>query len=118
MVWPNIMRVGIAVVLLLLPVGCLPKLRENPETVPDGSGGNGGSDSISTSQGGMGMGGSGGGDAGSGGSMPISTDQLRDALGSDQAQQMAGAAGQPVEDLLKDMSEHLSNNGAAAPTDS
>jgi uncharacterized protein YidB (DUF937 family) len=54
----------------------------------------------------------------SGGNMPISTDQLRDALGSDQAEQMAGAAGQPVEAFLKDMSDHLSNNGATAPTDS
>jgi uncharacterized protein YidB (DUF937 family) len=54
----------------------------------------------------------------SGGNMPISTDQLRDALGSDQAQQMAGAAGQPVEDFLMDMSNHLSNNGATPPADS
>jgi uncharacterized protein YidB (DUF937 family) len=53
----------------------------------------------------------------SGGNMPISTDQLRAALGSDQAEQMASTAGQPVEDFLKDMSEHLSNNGANPPAD-
>jgi uncharacterized protein YidB (DUF937 family) len=52
----------------------------------------------------------------SGGNMPISPDQLQSALGSDQAQQMASAAGQPVEDFLKDFSDHLSNNGAADPS--
>jgi uncharacterized protein YidB (DUF937 family) len=53
-----------------------------------------------------------------GGNMPISANQLRSALGSDQAQQMASAAGQPVEDFLRDMCDHLSNNGATPPADS
>ncbi len=53
-----------------------------------------------------------------GGKMPISADQLRAALGSSQAQQMASAAGQPVEDFLRDMSDHLTNNGATPPADS
>ena len=49
------------------------------------------------------------------GNMPISADQLRSALGSSQVEQMASAAGQPAEDFLKDMSDHLSNNGATPP---
>jgi uncharacterized protein YidB (DUF937 family) len=53
-----------------------------------------------------------------GAKMPISADQLRSALGSDQVEQMASAAGQPAEDFLNDMSEHLSNNGATPPADS
>ena len=50
-----------------------------------------------------------------GGNMPISADQLREALGSGQAQQMASAAGQPGEEFLKQLADHLSNNGAAQP---
>ncbi len=39
--------------------------------------------------------------------MPVSTDQIRDALGSDQVQQMANATGLPVGDFLKHLAEHL-----------
>jgi uncharacterized protein YidB (DUF937 family) len=53
-----------------------------------------------------------------GGKMPISADQLRSALGSQQVEQMASGAGQPAEDFLKDMSDHLSNSGATPPADS
>ncbi len=52
---------------------------------------------------------------GDGQNLPVSADQLRDALGSDKVQQMASAAGQPAEDFLQQLSNHLSNNGAAAP---
>jgi uncharacterized protein YidB (DUF937 family) len=52
-----------------------------------------------------------------GSNLPISADQLRDALGNEQVQQMAGAAGQPAEDFLKALSDHLSTNGATAPSD-
>ena len=47
--------------------------------------------------------------------LPISPDQLHQALGSEQVQQMAAAAGQPAEDFLKSLSDHLSTNGAAPP---
>jgi uncharacterized protein YidB (DUF937 family) len=53
---------------------------------------------------------------GDGQNLPVSGDQLRDALGSDKVQQMASAAGQPAEDFLQQLSDHLSNNGAAAPS--
>ena len=53
----------------------------------------------------------------SGQNLPISTDQLRDALGSDQVEQMASAAGQPAEDFLKQLSDHLTTNGATASSD-
>jgi hypothetical protein len=36
--------------------------------------------------------------------MPISTGELREVLGSDQAEQMERAAGQPVEAFLKELS--------------
>jgi uncharacterized protein YidB (DUF937 family) len=52
---------------------------------------------------------------GDGQNLPVSADQLRNALGSDKVQQMATAAGQPAEDFLQQLSSHLSNNGAAAP---
>jgi len=52
---------------------------------------------------------------GDGQNLPVSSDQLRAALGSQQVQQMAAAAGQPAEDFLQQLSDHLSNNGAAAP---
>lgn len=39
--------------------------------------------------------------------LPVSADQIRDALGSDQVQQMASASGLPVGDFLKHLAEHL-----------
>jgi uncharacterized protein YidB (DUF937 family) len=42
-----------------------------------------------------------------GANLPISPDQLRDALGSDQVQQMAQASGLPVGDFLQHLSSHL-----------
>lgn len=39
--------------------------------------------------------------------MPVSADQIRDALGSDQVQQMAKSAGLPIGDFLKHLAEHL-----------
>jgi uncharacterized protein YidB (DUF937 family) len=39
--------------------------------------------------------------------LPISPDQIRSALGSDQVQQMASATGLPVGDFLKHLAEHL-----------
>jgi len=39
--------------------------------------------------------------------LPISADQIRDALGSDQVQQMASASGLPVGDFLKHLADHL-----------
>jgi uncharacterized protein YidB (DUF937 family) len=52
-----------------------------------------------------------------GGKMPISADQLGAALGNEQVEQMAGAAGQSAEDFLEDMADHLSNKGATPPSD-
>jgi uncharacterized protein YidB (DUF937 family) len=51
----------------------------------------------------------------SGQNLPISPEQLHDALGSEQVQRMAAAAGQPAEDFLKSLSDHLSTNGTATP---
>jgi len=65
-----------------------------------------------------------------GSNMPVSADQLRAALGNQQLQQMAQAAGLPIDKLLAALSQHLpqavdnmSPNGtleepAAAPSDS
>ncbi len=39
--------------------------------------------------------------------IPISTDQIRDALGSDQVQSMANASGLPVGDFLQHLAQHL-----------
>jgi uncharacterized protein YidB (DUF937 family) len=39
--------------------------------------------------------------------LPVSPDQIRDALGSDQVQQMASSAGLPVGDFLKHLADHL-----------
>jgi uncharacterized protein YidB (DUF937 family) len=39
--------------------------------------------------------------------LPITVDQLRDALGSDQAQQLAQQSGLPVGEFLKHLAEHL-----------
>ncbi len=44
---------------------------------------------------------------GGGQNLPISPDQLRDALGSDQVQQMANSAGLPIGDFLKHLADHL-----------
>ena len=52
------------------------------------------------------------------GNLPVTPDQLHAALGSDVVQQMAASAGQPAEDFLADLSNHLSTNGAAPPSDS
>lgn len=52
--------------------------------------------------------------------LPISAEQLRDALGSDQVQQMAQASGLPVGDFLKHLAEHLpqaASEAAGAPPD-
>ncbi len=46
--------------------------------------------------------------------MPVSADQIRDALGSDQVQQMAAASGLPVGDFLKHLAEHLPAAASAA----
>jgi uncharacterized protein YidB (DUF937 family) len=47
--------------------------------------------------------------------LAIGPEQLNKALGSEQVQQMAAAAGQPAEDFLKSLSDHLSSNGTAQP---
>lgn len=44
---------------------------------------------------------------GNGSNLPVSTDQLRDVLGNEQLQQMARAAGIPIDQLLKVLSQHL-----------
>jgi uncharacterized protein YidB (DUF937 family) len=54
---------------------------------------------------------------GDGSNLPVTPDQLHAALGSDVVQQMAASAGQPAEDFLNDLSNHLSANGAAPPSD-
>ena len=50
----------------------------------------------------------------SGHSLPVSPDQLRDALGSEQVQQMAQSAGVPVEDFLQHLANHLPAAAATA----
>lgn len=44
---------------------------------------------------------------GSGANMPITPDQLRDALGSDQARQLAAHFGVPVDQALNLLAQHL-----------
>ena len=44
---------------------------------------------------------------GNGTNLPVSTDQLRSALGNEQLQQMARQAGLPVDQLLAMLSQHL-----------
>lgn len=44
---------------------------------------------------------------GNGGNMPVSPDQIRAALGSDQVKQIAAHFGVPVDDALKLLAEHL-----------
>ena len=39
--------------------------------------------------------------------MPVSVDQIRNALGSDQVQQLAAQSGLPIGDFLKHLAEHL-----------
>jgi len=39
--------------------------------------------------------------------LPISADQIRDALGSEQVQNMASASGLPVGDFLQHLAQHL-----------
>lgn len=52
----------------------------------------------------------------SGSSLPVSPDQLRDALGSEQVQQMAQASGLPVGDFLQHLANHLPAATASAAT--
>ncbi|MBQ1542611.1 hypothetical protein C5708_04015 [Caulobacter sp. CCUG 60055] len=57
---------------------------------------------------------------GDGHNLPISTDQLRSALGNEQVQQMASSLGLPVDDFLKHVADHLpaaAAAGAATPDD-
>jgi uncharacterized protein YidB (DUF937 family) len=49
----------------------------------------------------------------SGHGLPVSPDQLRNALGSAQVQQMAQATGLPVEDFLQHLANHLPAAAAA-----
>jgi uncharacterized protein YidB (DUF937 family) len=44
---------------------------------------------------------------GSGANLPVSPDQLRSALGSDQVKQLAAQFGVPIDDALKMLSQHL-----------
>jgi uncharacterized protein YidB (DUF937 family) len=46
--------------------------------------------------------------------MPISADQIRSALGSEQVQSMANSAGLPVGDFLKHLADHLPAAAAQA----
>ncbi len=46
--------------------------------------------------------------------LPISTDQIRDALGSQQVQSMASASGLPVGDFLEHLAQHLPQAAAEA----
>jgi uncharacterized protein YidB (DUF937 family) len=39
--------------------------------------------------------------------LPVSPDQIRDALGSDQVRQLAASAGLPIDDFLKHLATHL-----------
>lgn len=55
---------------------------------------------------------------GNGSNLPISPDQLRNALGDDRIREIAGATGLPIDDLLKTLSQklpeaidHISPNG-------
>ncbi len=51
--------------------------------------------------------------------LPVSVDQIRDALGSDQVQQLAAQSGLPVGDFLKHLAEHLpqaASESAGTPT--
>ena len=47
--------------------------------------------------------------------LPISPEEIRDALGSEQVQQMAANCGLPVSDFLKHLADHLPAAAAASP---
>ena len=51
--------------------------------------------------------------------LPVTPQQLHDALGSDQVQELAQASGLPIGDFLKHLAEHLpiaASEAAGAPT--
>jgi len=52
-----------------------------------------------------------------GANLPISPDQLHEALGSDQVQQMAAASGLPVGVFLKHLADHLPAAASAPAAD-
>ncbi len=54
---------------------------------------------------------------GNGQNLPVSTDQIKDALGSDQVKQMAEASGLPVGDFLQHLADHLPAAAAAQAGD-
>lgn len=50
---------------------------------------------------------------------PISAEQIKDALGSEQIQQLAAASGLPIGDFLKQLADHLpvaASEAAGVPT--
>lgn len=52
--------------------------------------------------------------------MPVSPEQIRDALGSEQVQQLAQASGLPIGDFLRHLADHLptaASEAAGTPTD-
>lgn len=53
---------------------------------------------------------------GDGANLPISPDQIRSALGSEQVQQMAQASGLPVGDFLQHLADRLPAAAAASST--
>lgn len=52
--------------------------------------------------------------AGNGQNLPVSPDQIRAALGSEQVQQMAQSAGLPVQEFLQHLTDHLPAAAATA----
>ncbi len=46
--------------------------------------------------------------------LPVSADQIRDALGSEQVQRMANATGLPIGDFLQHLAQHLPQAAAEA----
>jgi len=52
---------------------------------------------------------------GDGHNLPITPEQLHDALGSEQVQQLAQSSGLPVGDFLKHLADHLPSAAAAQP---
>ncbi len=46
--------------------------------------------------------------------IPVSADQIRDALGSEQVQNMANATGLPIADFLQHLAQHLPQAAAEA----
>lgn len=53
---------------------------------------------------------------GEGQKLPVSPEQLRSALGSEQVEQMAQSTGLPVGDFLKHLAEHLPAAAGTPPT--